>query len=89
MFRLWAKLFKDGRMVKDTVIQNDNPLLTRTQKIFQSIEELCYEFDLSKPIWLEATIKEFKIHDKVRFTQDNFVDTIDYDYLEIHVIEES
>ena len=33
-------------------------------------------------------IDEFKRHDKTRFYQDNFVDSIDFDYLEIHIIEE-
>ena len=46
------------------------------------------EFDLSKPIWLDVTIAEFKKHAKARFYQDNFVDSIDFDYLEIQVIEE-
>ena len=33
-------------------------------------------------------IAEFKRHAKARFYQDNFVDSIDFDYLEIQVIEE-
>ena len=37
---------------------------------------------------LDKAIEEFKKHDKARFYQDNFVDSIDFDYLEIHVIEE-
>ena len=49
---------------------------------------ICYEFDLSKPIWLDVTIAEFKRHAKARFYQDNFVDSIDFDYLEIQIIEE-
>lgn len=88
MFRLWAKIFKDNRMIKDIVICNDNIELNRTRKIFNAIDEICYEFDLSKPIWLDATIADFKKHDKTRFTQDNFIDHIDFDYLEIEVIEE-
>jgi hypothetical protein len=88
MFRLWAKIFKDNRMLKDTVISNDRIELSRTKKIFDAIDEICYEFDLSKPFWLDSTIEDFKKHDKTRFTQDNFIDRIDFDYLEIHVIEE-
>jgi len=88
MFRLWAKIFKDNRMIKDIVICNDNIELNRTRKIFNAIDEICYEFDLSKPIWLDATIADFQKHDKTRFTQDNFIDQIDFDYLEIQVIEE-
>lgn len=87
MFRLWAKTFKDNRMLRDIVICDDSDE-TRTHKIFNAIEKICYEFDLSKPIWLDATVIEFKKRDKTRFYQDNFVDAIEFDYLEIHVIEE-
>ena len=87
MFRLWAKEFKDNHMIRDLVIAKDTDD-TRTHKIFQALEEICYDFDLSKPIWLDSTIEDFKRHDKTRFYQDNFVDSIDFDYLEIEVIEE-
>ena len=88
MFRLWGKIFKDNRMLNDTVICDDSNE-TRTHKIFNALDQICYEFDLSKPIWLDSTIQEFKRHDKARFYQDNFVDEIPFDYLEIHIIEES
>ena len=87
MFRLWAKLFKDNRMLKDTVICDDS-VDTRTHKIFRAIDDVCYQFDLGKPIWLDSTISEFKKHDKARFRADNFIEEIDFDYMEIQVIEE-
>lgn len=87
MFRLWAKTFKDNHMLQDTVICDDSEN-TRTHKVFHAIEEVCYAFDLGKPIWLDSTIADFKRHDKARFTADNFIETIDFDYLEIQVIEE-
>jgi len=87
MFRLWAKTFKDNRMLADTVICDDSAD-TRTHKIFRALDEICYQFDLSKPIWLDSTVKEFKRHDKARFYQDSFIEQIPFDYLEIHVIEE-
>ncbi|MCM1124068.1 MAG: hypothetical protein NC416_15915 [Eubacterium sp.] len=87
MFRLWAKEFRDNHMLKDTVIA-DSSDDTRTHKVFRALDEVCYQFDLGKPIWLDSTIQDFKRHDKARFTQDNFIETIDFDFLEIHVIEE-
>lgn len=87
MFRLWAKEFKDNHMLKDTVIV-DSTDDTRTHKVFHALDEICYQFDLGKPIWLDSTIQDFKRHDKARFTQDNFIESINFDYLEIHVIEE-
>lgn len=88
MFRLWAKIFKSNRMIKDMVVCNEDKDMRRTQKIFEALDEVCRTYDLSKPIWLNSNIEDFKRHDKVRFTKDNFMDQIDFDYLEIHVIEE-
>lgn len=87
MFRLWAKIFQDNHLLKDTVICDESND-TRTHKIFHALDEVCYQFDLGKPIWLESTIQEFKRHSKTRFYQDNFIENIAFDYLEIQVIEE-
>jgi len=87
MFRLWAKVFKDNHMLQDTVICDDSTD-TRTHKVFRALDQVCYQFDLGKPIWLDATATEFKRHAKARFYQDNFIEHIEFDYLEIHVIEE-
>lgn len=88
MFRLWARLYKDNHIIKDTVITNDNPNLRRTQKIFQAIDDICYQFDLSKPIWFDSNTIEFQRHSKVRFRKDNFIEPISFDFLELQIIEE-
>lgn len=88
MFRLWAKVFRDNRMLQDITICDSAEEKNRTRKIFDAVDEVCYAFDLSKPIWLDANIEEFKRIDKTRFTQDNFIEGIEFDFLEIHVIEE-
>ena len=87
MFRLWARIFQDNHMLRDTCI-TDGSEDTRTHKVFRALEEVCYEFDLGKPVWLDKTISDFKRHRKARFTQDNFIEEGDFDYLEIQVIEE-
>ena len=43
MFRMWAKVFKDNHLLKDTVICNESGD-TRTHKVFQALDEICYEF---------------------------------------------
>jgi hypothetical protein len=88
MFRLWGKEFKENRLVRDITITDADTVKNRTKKVFDAIEEICLAFDLSKPIWLEKNIAEFQRVDKTRFTSDNFIDAIDFDYLEIQVIEE-
>ena len=87
MFRLWGKEFKDNRMLCDTVICDETDD-TRTHKIFKALEDACLAFDLGKPIWLDSNVSDFKRHGKTRFTKDNFVEDIDFDFLEMRIIDE-
>lgn len=74
-------------MLKDMTVEDDSDD-TRTHKVFRALEEACYAFDLEKPMWLDVNVSEFQRHAKTRFTQDNFIEQIPFDYLEIQVIEE-
>lgn len=87
MFRVWGKIFKDNRLIRDITVSDDTED-TRTHKVFHSLDEICHIFDLSRPIWLDSNIQEFRRHAKTRFRPDSFVDEVDFDYLEFHVIEE-
>jgi hypothetical protein len=87
MFRMWCKLFTDNHLVKDITIE-DSSDANRTSKVFHALERVCHSFDLSVPIWLDKTVEEFKRHDKAKFNQDNFIEHIDFDFMEIQVIEE-
>ncbi len=90
MFRMWGKIWKDNRLVRDLTVCDgaSETEKNRTRKVFDAVEEICYAFDLGKPIWLDVNVKEFKQGDKTRFSGDSFIEEIDFDYLEIQVIEE-
>lgn len=85
--RIWFKILKDNHLLQDLTIE-DVSKETRTHKVFNALEECCYQFNLSRPIWLDSTVKDFQRHARARFTKDAFVEDIEFDYLEIHVIEE-
>lgn len=85
--KIWFKIYSDTRLLKTETIEN-NEDDTRTHKIFSALEEACYRFDLGKPIWLKSNVEEFGRLARTRFRQDNFVEEIDFDYLEVQVIEE-
>lgn len=87
MFRLWAKTVKNNKIINDLTISDPSDL-NRTKKIFHAIDTICHEFDLSTPLWLDSNINEFKRLSKTRFTPDNFIDSVDFDFLDISVIEE-
>ena len=87
MFRMWCKQWKQNKMINDVVIEN-NTSDTRTHKILDGVVEACDGWDLSKPIWLDSNIQEFQKMSKTRFSQDNFIEEIQFDYLEIQILDE-
>ncbi len=74
-------------MIKDTVIENTDDD-TRTHKVFDAIDKISVLFDISRPIWLDSNINDFKRYSKVRFYPDSFIEEISFDYLEFSVLEE-
>jgi len=85
--KFWARTFKENRMTKDTVVINTDDD-TRTHKVFDAIDKISYEFDISRPIWLDSNIADFKKYSKVRFFKDSFIEDVPFDYLEFSVLEE-
>lgn len=90
MFRMWGKIWKDNHLLQEITICDSAPAgeKNRTKKVFDAVEEICYSFDLGKPIWLDVNVREFQRGDKTRFGKDCFIEEISFDYLEIQVIEE-
>lgn len=87
MFRLWGKIYHNNHLLNDVVVCREEQD-TRTHKIMNALSDICYEFDLEQPIWLEQNVNDFKRNSKTRFTADSFIENISFDYLEIQVIEE-
>ncbi len=85
--RIWFKLIQNNRLLQDLTIEDDSAD-SRTHKVFHALEECCLKMNLSVPIWLDSSIRDFQRFAKARFSSDAFMEEIDFDYLEIHVIEE-
>ncbi len=88
MFRIWGKIIKNNKLVKDHTVCIEDYTMTRTQKVYKALDELCNEFDLAVPIWLDLNKRDFIRHARTRFTQDSFIEGIDFDYMDFQVIEE-
>ena len=67
MFRLWGKEFKDNHMLRDTVICDETDE-TRTHKIFNALDSICYEFDRSGWIIILMNSKDMTRQDSIRIT---------------------
>ena len=88
MFRLWGRIFSEGKLVRDYVAECADYSKSRTAMVMEGVREICHDFDLPEPIWLENNIRDFQRRSKVRFSRDNFIEEIDFYYLELQEIEE-
>ena len=88
MFRMCGRIVKSNKILKEHIAVIDDFSLTRTKKVYACLDEIAYAFDLQKPIWLESNKKDFIQRAKTRFTKDSFIEEVDFDYLDFHVIEE-
>lgn len=86
--RIRCRMIHNNHLLKDTVIENYDMTMSRTAKVYDALEKACYEFDLEKPIWLDLNKRDFRRHASTRFTADNFIESVDFDYLDFRVIEE-
>lgn len=87
MFRLWGKIYKNNRIVSDYIFELNTNGLNQQEKINQGLEALCYHFDLQIPMWFSSNDNDFEVVGKTRFTEHHFIETIDFDFLEIEIIE--
>ena len=87
MFRVWGRIIKGSHMLCDHVAENDRTNDNINRRLADCIEELCHEFDLAKPIWLDKNYDELNQFGKTAFGQDNFVEPISFGAFEIEIIE--
>jgi len=88
MFRIWGKIMKNSRFLQDTVIEINNPGMSREDKINECIDQCCIAFDLERPMWFEKNTKDMIQFSRTCFYDDQFIETIAFDYFEIEIIEE-
>ena len=83
--KIWARLMIDGKNVKDTLYQ-DNKSLT-----YESYENMLLNIadllDISSPVTMTIHFKHFKEFNIHRFKPDDFVESFEYDSMEIECYE--
>lgn len=84
MLRIWGRLIKDGKTLKDDVVTANIDVSYQDNLKF-CITELCNKFDIPKPYWLPSNLDEYNRRSKTSFNHHNFVEELDFDKL---VIEE-
>ncbi len=88
MVRIWGKIMKNNKFLEEKVIAIDNKSLHIYDKVQAALETFCHDFDLEKPMWFDKNTKELNQISKTSFREDQFIESIWFDYLEIEIIDD-
>ena len=78
--RMWLRLMKNNRAKGDLTVACDynQPQL--------ALREAMQQMDLSMPVWLPRHQKDWQEFSLARFTADHFLESVNFDRLEISFI---
>ena len=85
--KVWFKAYTGAKLLRQDTVE-DYSSDTRTHKILHALEEVCKRWDVAAPFWLKKNEQEFLAKAKTRFTKDNFIEEVPFQYLEISILEE-
>ncbi|MBR7135702.1 MAG: hypothetical protein IKD14_01085 [Clostridia bacterium] len=86
MIKLWAKTYKNHRIVKQTTFIVRDSKLDYSQ-FFDYVAQMCHELDSPTPIIIKDNIFNFAKFNFVKFVAGDFIETVDYDYLMIELVK--
>lgn len=87
MYRVWGKIYKNNDIKSSYIHTIDNSDLDEAEKLKLATAEICEYFDLQQPIWMGYHQIDILRFSKTSFKKEHFIETIDFDYLELEIIE--
>jgi hypothetical protein len=79
MFRIWAKVITDGKIIKQVTYERDDKFTY--SKFFEYLADICQELDIATPVLLKTHIFNYAKFNTVRFIPRDFAESVDFDKL--------
>ena len=79
MVRIWAKIIKNGKIVKQYVYEREG--LTDYSLFFDYLKEICEKLDCPTPVLIKTHLFNYAKYNNVKFRADDFIEKINFDKL--------
>ena len=79
MVRIWAKVIKDEKIIKQYVFETEGT--TDYSLFFDYLEDICSHLDIATPVLIKTHLFNYAKYNTVKFIKDDFVETINFDKL--------
>ena len=82
MSRLWARIINRHRIERQATRD------CRFDEVEDALTELCREFDIPRPIWLDKHYREYEEFQRTRFLPEHFMEDVPFQRLEIEFLDD-
>ncbi len=79
MFRIWAKVLKEGRIVSQTTYESEEKFTY--SDFFRYLTEICGKLDVPTPVLLKPHLFNYAKFRHVVFRPADFMERVDFDRL--------
>ena len=79
MFRIWAKVLKEGHIQKQYVYESSKKFAY--SEFFSYLTDICGELDVPTPVLIKTHILNYAKFNHVVFRPDDFIEEIPFDKL--------
>ena len=79
MVRIWAKVIKRGKIVKQYVLEKTETM--DYSKFFEYVREICENLDIPTPVIIKTHLFNYANYNNLKLKADDFVEKIYFDRL--------
>ena len=79
MVRIWAKLMRSGKIVRQCVYEHEG--VTDYSIFYEYVRDICEKLDLPTPVLIKTHLFNYAKYNVLRFTKEDFVEQINFDKL--------
>ena len=77
MFRMWGKILKDGKILKQVTYERVDKFTYSS--FFNYLADICEELDIATPVLLKTHIFNYAKFNTVKFIPRDFAEPVDFD----------
>ena len=85
MKKIWCKILKDRKILQEYLLVKES---IDTENLFEYLQEICYNLKIETPLVLPKHINQLEEYSTTRFSKDDFIDYIDFDFLVLDYFED-
>lgn len=79
MIKIWSKIYKNNKIVKQYVYEKEGTLIY--SEFLSYLIEICYELDIATPVLLKTHLFNFAKFNFTKFRKSDFMESINFDSL--------